>query len=35
VWVGEHNLNILGATSISQARAIAGIEGVYGVDGPM
>jgi hypothetical protein len=35
IWVGEHNLNILGKRSIEQARGIAAIDGVYGVDGPM
>jgi len=35
IIVGEHNTDILGAHSMAQARAMAGIDGVYGVDGPM
>lgn len=35
MWVGEHNLNILGKRSIEQAQGISTLDDVYGVDGPM
>jgi len=34
IWVGEHNVHS-GARSRAQSRAMAAIEGVYGVGGPM